>query len=128
MTERALQGTSVTIRRHTIRIDGFVSVEAPLAGGDCTTKVLLFPGNRLSLNFSTSAVGTVRAELQRPDGTPIPGYTLQECTLLYGDNLAGVIQWRGGADISGLAGQPIRVRFELRDADLYAVQFTEPVD
>ena len=128
VTESALQGTSVTIRRHTIRIDGFVSVEAPLAGGYCTTKPLRFSGSRLSLNFSTSAVGTVRAELQRPDGTPIPGYTLQECTLLYGDSLAGVIQWRGGADISRLAGQPIRVRFELRDADLYSVQFTESAD
>ena len=90
--------------------------------------MLRFAGNRLSLNFSTPAVGTVRIELQRPDGTPIPGYTLQECTLLYVDKLAGVIQWRGGADISGLAGQPIRVRFELRDADLYAVQFTESLN
>ena len=128
VTESALQGTSVTIRRHTIRIDGFVSVEAPLSGGYCTTKVLRFAGNRLSLNFSTSAVGTIRAELQRPDGQPIPGYLLQDCTLLYGDALNGVLQWQGGADISKLASQPIRVRFELRDADLYSLQFTSAVD
>jgi len=34
------------------------------------------------------------------------------------------IRWNGGADISSLAGQPIRVRFELKDADLHSLQFT----
>ena len=34
------------------------------------------------------------------------------------------IRWLGATDISSLAGQPIRVRFELKDADLYSLQFT----
>ena len=58
------------------------------------------------------------------DSQPIPGYALADCHLLYGDTLAGVIHWQGGADISSLAGQPIRVRFELKDADLHSLQFT----
>ena len=38
------------------------------------------------------------------------------------------ICWLGGADISSLAEQPIRVRFELKDADLHLLQFTNRVD
>ena len=123
VTESALQGNSVTIRRHTIRIDGFVSVEAPLAGGQFTTKSVRFAGNRLSLNFSTSAVGTIRAAMLDADGDPIPGYTLSDCHRLYGDSLDGVMRWQRGADVGGLAGKAVRIRFELKDADLYSIRF-----
>jgi hypothetical protein len=34
-----------------------------------------------------------------------------------------VVEWRGGSDLSSLAGQPIRLRFWLKDADLFALQF-----
>ena len=123
VTESALQGKSVTIRRHTIRIDGFVSVEASLAGGQLTTNPLRFAGNRLSLNFSTSAVGTIRAEMQDLEENPIPGYTFSDCHLLYGDSLDGTVRWKHGTDVQKLAGMPIRIGFELKDADLYSIQF-----
>jgi len=31
--------------------------------------------------------------------------------------------WKGGTDVSQPAGKPIRLRFVMKDADLYAVQF-----
>jgi hypothetical protein len=34
------------------------------------------------------------------------------------------IHWQRSTDISSLAEQPIRVRFELKDADLHSLQFT----
>jgi|GEM_PF-1802849 hypothetical protein len=36
--------------------------------------------------------------------------------------------WQGNADISSLAEQLIRVRFELKDVDLSSLQFTNRVD
>ncbi|HOF89235.1 MAG TPA: hypothetical protein PLZ36_14200, partial [Armatimonadota bacterium] len=111
------------LRRHTLRLDGFGSVSAPLTGGGMTTRPLVFTGNRLEINFATSAGGRLRAELQDDRGRPIPGYTLDACHLQYGDQLDRVVSWRGGADVGALSGRPVRLRFELKDADLFALRF-----
>ncbi len=31
--------------------------------------------------------------------------------------------WEGGLDVSALAGRPVRLRFAMKDADLYSIQF-----
>lgn len=110
-------------RRYTIRIDGFVSAQAPLSGGEVLTKPLRFEGAELAINYSTSAAGSVRVELQQQDGTPIEGYRFEDCPEIYGDTIEHVVRWSDGADVQSLAGQPIRVRFVLRDADLYSFRF-----
>jgi len=51
------------VRRYVMRTDGVASINAPYAGGQFTTKPLLFRGNRLLINASTSAVGGVRVEI-----------------------------------------------------------------
>jgi hypothetical protein len=110
-------------RRYTLRLDGFVSVEAPLAGGECTTQPLVFAGKELTLNFSTSAAGSIRIELQDSTGKLIDGFALADCPEVFGDDLERVVVWKGGSDLSALAGRPIRLRFELKDADLYSLRF-----
>jgi len=35
------------------------------------------------------------------------------------------VSWKSGADLGKLAGQTVRLRFELKDADLYSLQFGE---
>jgi len=117
-------GTSSELRRYTLRVDGFVSVQAPMAGGELVTKLITFSGQRLRLNFSTSAAGQIRVELQGPDGRPIPGFALADCNEVFGDELERCVTWKGGSDLSRLAGQPVRLRFALRDADLYSFRFT----
>ena len=111
------------LRRYTIRLDGFVSLQAPLAGGELTTKPLKFVGRRLSLNYATSAAGHVRIELQDATGKPLPGFTLADADELYGDSVNQTVTWKTQADVSQLVGQAVRVRFLLRDADLFAFQF-----
>ena len=110
------------LRRYTLRLDGFVSVQAPFGGGELVTKPLIFRGSELILNFSTSTVGSIRVELQGSDGTPIEAFTLEDCPPIYGDTVARQIGWKHGSDVSKLAGQPTRLRFELKDADLYSFQ------
>lgn len=111
------------LRRYTIRPDGFVSVRAGYQGGSFVTKPLIFTGQRLTLNFSTSAGGSLRVELQTADGQPIEGLTLEDCPEIIGDRLEHTVRWKSESDISRLAGQPIRLRFHLRDADLYSFRF-----
>ena len=104
-------------------MDGFVSVCAPYAGGEFTTRPLAFKGRQLVLDYSTSAAGSVRAEIADADGEPAPGFELVDCHELYGDEIEAVVSWKDGSDVSELGGRPIRLRFLLKDADLYSVRF-----
>ncbi len=122
-SEGAWTGGSNAMRRYTLRLDGFVSVTAPWKGGDLLTKPLTFDGDRLHLNFATSAAGSIRVEIQNADSTPIPGYSLDDCQVLFGDTLDREVHWTSGAVIKQLAKQTIRLRFVIQDADLYAFQF-----
>jgi hypothetical protein len=111
------------MRRHTIRLDGFVSVNAPLAGGELLTRPLTFDGGALLLNMATSAAGTIRVEIQDTDGQPIPGFTLEACVPLFGNALEKNVVWEGDNDLASLASRPVRLRFRLEDADLFALRF-----
>jgi len=59
----SLRTRSVNVRRYTVRTDGFVSVNAGASGVEFTTHPMTFSGGSLELNFSTSAVGSVRVEI-----------------------------------------------------------------
>ena len=123
VSESSMQEHGGRFRRHTLRIDGFVSVHAPLAGGELVTRPLSFQGSRLALNFSTSAAGGIRVEIQDPEGKPLPGFALADCHEAFGDELERTVLWQRGPDVSKLAGRPVRLRFALRDVDLFAFQF-----
>ena len=123
-TEGYYRGPATRLRRYTLRKDGFVSVRGTYKGGELTTRPLRFEGARLEINFSTSAPGSVRVELQDADGKPFAGYTLDDCQEQFGDELDRTVSWKGGADVSELSGQPVRLRFALKDADVYSFQFT----
>lgn len=118
-------GTSNALRRYTLRTDGFVSVRAPMSGGELLTKPLRFRGQKLALNFSSSAAGGLRVEIQDVKGSPLPGFTLEDCPPIFGDTLERVVTWKQGSDVSSLTGKPVRLRFVLNDADVYAFQFKE---
>jgi hypothetical protein len=122
-TEHYWRGTYSNLRRFTLRVDGFVSVNAPGKGGEFTTRPLSFAGRELEMNFSTSIVGGVQVEIQDAGGRPVPGYTLADCPEIFGDHLERVVAWKGGTDVSPLAGRPVRLRFVMKDADLYSIRF-----
>ena len=113
------------LRRYTIRLDGFVSLHAPLSGGELTTKPLKFTGRCLSLNYATSAAGNLRVELQDPAGKPIPGFMLADADELFGDSIDQKAAWKNSTDVGRLAGQDVRLHFVLRDGDLFSIQFTD---
>ena len=117
---------STHIRRYTIRPDGFVSVQAPYAGGEFLTKPLIFAGQELSINYATSAVGSIRVGIESEDGQPIEGFSLKDCPEMIGDRLDHRVRWKQGTDLGALTGKPIRLRFLMRDCDLYSLQFTQP--
>ena len=114
---------SIRLRRGTLRTDGFVSVNAPYAGGEFLTKPLIFKGDRLLLNYATSVAGGLRVEIQDAVGQPIDGYRLSECVEIFGDEIERAVRWENGSDVGSLAGRAVRLRFVMAAADLYAIQF-----
>jgi hypothetical protein len=120
------QGESTSFRRYTLRQDGFVSATAGWKGGRLQTKPVVFDGTQLELNFATSAAGSIRVEIQDADGKPLEGYSLADCPEIFGDTIARTVVWKDDSkDVSSLAGKPVRLLFELKDADLYSFRFTE---
>ena len=118
-------GNSDLLRRYTLRLDGFVSVNAPMSGGELITRPITFTGNQLWLNFATSAAGSVQVELRDKDGQPIPGYAISDCEELFGDTLDRKAVWKSMPDLSAIVGQTVRLRFVMHDADLFSFQFRD---
>ena len=111
------------MRRGVLRLDGLASAHAGHAGGELWTKPVRFTGRRLELNYSTGAGGSVRVELRNRFGQPLPGFTLDDASELYGDKIAEAYVWKDRADVSSAEGEPVQLRFALKDADLYSYRF-----
>jgi hypothetical protein len=114
---------SAHVRRYAIRVDGFVSVQAAYDGGAMTTRALIFEGRNLFLNFATSAAGSIRVEIRDTRGRPIPGFGLDDCQDIIGNDTDRKVTWRNDPNLEALNGQPVVLHFEMADADLYALQF-----
>ncbi len=111
------------VRRYSLRLDGFSSVYAPHGGGEIITKPLVFSGSELELNYSTSAAGSMRVEIRDEENRPIPGYTLRDALDIFGNRISGRAVWKTGGSVTKLAGTPVRLRFVMRDADLFSFRF-----
>ena len=135
-TEAYYTGPDSRVRRFEYRKDGFVSLRGDAQGGVLNTKLFkLGPqAGRLTLNYSANQGGQVRVGLYQPNGTAIPGHSLSECQPLTGDQLNQTVMWKsiignnvGKAitDISRLNRKcpAVRLRFELKNADLFSLQF-----
>ncbi|TDU66550.1 hypothetical protein EI77_03645 [Prosthecobacter fusiformis] len=109
--------------RYVLRTDGLASIHAGAEEGEFLTRLLIFSGKELVLNSSGSAVGRIQVEIQKADGEPFPGFALKDCTPVVGDKIEAVVQWKSRADVSSLAGQPVRLRFRMKETDLYSLQF-----
>jgi hypothetical protein len=56
-------------------------------------------------------------------GKPIPGFTVEDCQMQIGNEIDRKVTWKSGTDVSALAGKPVRLRFVMKDADLYSIKF-----
>lgn len=111
------------MQRLTVRTDGFASLHAGGRTGTAATRLVVFKGKELVINYATSAAGGVRVELQNESGAPVPGLALDDCPVIYGDEIEHVVKWKAGSDLSKLGGKPMRMKIELKDADLYSIRF-----
>ena len=122
---KTLPGMNGGIMRLVQRLDGFVSADVGPEGGEFVTPPLIFAGNRLELNVDCGALGEVCVEIQEARGEPIAGHSMEEAVSVDLNGVAQEVWWRNGPNVSGLAGRPIRLRFRMRSAKLYAFEFAD---
>jgi hypothetical protein len=105
----------------TLRLDGFVSLDAGEEEGTVLTKPLEFEGGQLLVNADASA-GQLTAELVNAEGQAMEGFTRTDCDPLTRDSLRHTITWGGRSDLREVR-QPVRIGFYLRKAKLYSFAF-----
>jgi hypothetical protein len=111
------------LHRYSLRIDGFTSISAPYEGGELITKPFTFSGNDLEINYSTSAAGEIRFEIQDEKGIPVPGYTMEDSQPIIGNEIEKVVLWKENKDLQTLASTTVRLKIYMKDANLYSLRF-----
>ena len=111
------------LRRYALRLDGFVSVHSSFIEGEMITKPFYFSGDKLIINLSTSAAGMIKIEVQDLDGIPIEGFTLDNSNEIIGNEIEKIVSWKGNPNLGELNNQPVKLRFVMKDADLYSIKF-----
>ena len=110
--------TKTGIGLATLRLDGFVSVDAA-AAGTMTTKKFVFVGDTLEVNANAKG-GSITVEALGADGKVIEGFTRKDCVPIKTDSVRHVLSWKGQKDSHLIQARPIKLRFYLRKAKLYS--------
>ena len=103
------------------QLDRFVSADAPKEGGRLRTVPVVFAGDRLEINARTRGKGCVIVRLLDAAGKPIAGFEASEP--MTGDSLRHVVTWGAKKGVTPLAGKPVILEFEMKDAKLFAFAF-----
>ena len=123
-TEMTLYTTP--FRRFILRLDGIASLHAGPDSGEMLTKPFQFTGSQLELNYSTSAGGNIRIEIQNESGQPLPGFSLDDAPFFVGDSIASTYQWKNNPSLKPLEHKNIRLRFVIQEADIFSLRFIDP--
>lgn len=102
-----------------LRRDGFASMDADSRGGKLTTAPVRFRGRFPFVNVAAGQ-GELRVEILDADGRTIAPFSRDNCLPIKADSTRQRIAWKGAADVSVLAGKPVRFRFCLTSGQLYS--------
>jgi len=106
----------------TWRLDGFCSMRAGAHEGVLVTTPVTVEGDVLVLNADARR-GSVAVEMLDEAGAVVPGFAAADCDVFTDDSVRHRVTWQGKGDLAALAGQTCRLRFVMREADLYSYAF-----
>ncbi|HRU24389.1 MAG TPA: hypothetical protein P5569_10620, partial [Candidatus Latescibacteria bacterium] len=127
-------------------VDRFLSLEAPepsLGGpedfGWLLTKEFIWRGKTLTINCrmnngDSRTYGDLRVEVvKRPNdadpagrmGQVVPGHGAEDCDLIRSNSPVQTVTWNGNPDLGFLDGQPVYLRFRIRNGGLFAFRMGE---
>ncbi|MCM4153972.1 hypothetical protein DHD05_20475 [Arenibacter sp. N53] len=108
-----------------IRMDGFSSVNAKSKEGFFVTKPFRFNGDKLEINYSTSAGGYIHIEIVDEHSEPSINGIHYSTEKIVGDEINGKVIWQNSLNLSPIKDKIIKLRVNMMDADLYSFKFTE---
>ena len=103
----------------TLRRDGFASMDAGTSEGALTTRTVRFSGKHLFVNADAKG-GALSVEVLDARGKVIKRFARARCRPVTADKTLQAVEWTGATDLSKLAGKPVKFRFHLKSARLYA--------
>ena len=59
----------------------------------------------------------------RETGKAVSGFALSDGPEIIGASIERVVRQRSGSDMRALKGKPVRLRFVMKDADLFSYRF-----
>ena len=123
MARKYLDAGAVCMAR--LRVDGFVALKGGIEWGSVMTRPVRVDAAELRLNADAWR-GQIQAEILDPDdGRALPGFTRDECVPLMTDHTDAVLRWQHHADLGGLSGRTVKIRFHLLRSELYAYWLAE---
>lgn len=105
-----------------MRVDGFASLHAGYNEGYAITKSLRLKGKTMKINFSTSSIGYLKVVLIDERGKEIAGFSEKDAVEMRGDKIDGAVSWKSGKSLTELSDKTVRIKFIVRDADLYSFE------
>ena len=115
-----------------LRKDGYASLFANLyRQGIVTTRPLISLGSRLSINARCGTGGSIRAEVLNRDGQILGSCNVDRSDAFEADSTDHTMTWNGDPSIPAGRGQNLywrKLRFYLRNAELYSFRFTNSVE
>jgi hypothetical protein len=112
------KGEAEKLYRYTLRRDGFAYYRANAKTSKVVTKPFVFKGNKMRINFATSAYGNVYITMRDANGNEA-----KTCEL-FGDSDCRNVVFEN-ANIADFSGKEVTLTFEMKDAKLYAFEFFE---
>ena len=106
-----------------VRLDGFVSMDAGMEPRELVTRPLTFEGNHMFVNLDAPN-GELRVEALDQEGRIIVPLSIERCTPVSGDGTCMPIRWLDGGNLSKIVGRPTKFRFQLTNGSLYSFWVT----
>ena len=120
--------SSANIGLATLRLDGFCSMRAGEREGWLISRREQMGQPQVVINAKTGAEGCVAAELLDSDGKVLPGFSRDDCARFRGDSIRHVLKWKAGHFEPSQGDGGKKIRFILRNADLFSYFVVPPED
>jgi len=108
----------------TLRLDGWVSLDATIREGYVETKPVFSTGAHLFINGRCQPGGTIQVEVMDNWNHVWPGYGKADCRIFSGDSVHHKVAWTAGDAVHMIPGI-VKLRFHLRNAELYSFQIAD---
>lgn len=106
--------------RYTLRLDGFASRHAGAKERKIVTKPFVFEGNKMEVNFRTSAAGYIYINFLDENLEKIQGCGSDE---IFGNSVDRAVFFENEDVLKNLNGKTVRMEIIMKDADVFSFMF-----